>query len=498
MSIPSTTRFYNKAIAIQPTMWYLMGASDVINKPIVPEVLRSRARNIIGRQEAAAAVETNALYELRFQQQAAQLRQTEFDELTGLYNKTGFLRHARNRVNAHPEEEYLLLCWDFDHFKVINDMLGTEMGDKLLRDVGSAMRELSRSGSLHARLEADHFAGLIAAHAITPEVVFEKLITWLRTYDFPLEINLHMGVYRVAEKTLEISTMCDRAALAAKSVKGSYTQRIGWYDNALRNTLLEEQALTSEMENALAQGQFVLYFQPQIDHVANTIFGAEALVRWQHPAKGLIAPGKFIPLFERNGFITKLDEYVWEESCRQMRVWLDREDGPLPISVSVNISRVDVHRPDLCRHFTKLIKRYQLSPENLRLEITESAYMQNSEQLIATVQKLRDAGFTVEMDDFGTGYSSLNILKDVPVNVLKLDMRFLSGQTENSRSGSILSSVIQMARELDLEIIAEGVEQLEQADYLRSMGCAYMQGYYFSRPLPAVQFEQMLKFYHRT
>ncbi len=468
-----------------------LGASDVIVKPIVPEVLLSRARNIIGRQEAAAAMERNALYELRFQQQAALLRQADYDELTGLYNKRGFLRRAREKLAAQPQASFQVLRWDLDHFKLLNDMLGMEAGDRLLRDIGAALRERICPDQLCARFDADRFVTLLAPGAPAPEEILSRLGEWFKSCDCRFELSAHMGVYPVTDRSVEVSIMCDRAALAVQSVKGSFTNRVGWYDEALRAAILEEQTLTSEMEGALAQKQFVLYFQPQINYATGALSGAEVLVRWRHPQRGLIPPAKFIPLFERNGFITRLDEYVWEESCRYLRRWMDEGRRDVPVSLSVNISRTDVFRVDLRAHFTELIRRYDLPADALRLEITESAYMQSSEQLIGVVRELRAAGFTVEMDDFGAGYSSLNTLKDVPVNVLKLDMRFLSGG-DTERGRTILSAIIRMAHGLGMEVIAEGVEQKEQADDLKELECRYMQGYYFSRPVEPAAFERLL------
>lgn len=469
-----------------------LGAVDVIVKPIVPEVLMSRARNIIGRQEAAAALERNSLYELRFQQQADLLRRAEYDTLTGLFNKQGFFRAVRERLDARPGEKFRLVRWDLDNFKMVNDTMGMDVGDRLLRDIGGALHDVREPEVVFSHLEADHFVIFLPESLRSPQDILGAIQHWIRSYPFNFRLTVHMGVYPIDDPAVEVSVMCDRALLALKSVKGSFTNRIGWYDASLRSTILEEQELSGEMVSALEHGQFILYFQPQVNYDSGALIGAEVLVRWQHPTKGLISPAKFIPLFERNGFISTLDEYVWEQSCLYMRKWLDQKGKLLPVSVSVNISRVDIYNPKLCEYLEGLVKRYDLPPEYLRLEITESAYMQNPDQLIAVVRELRKCGFTVEMDDFGAGYSSLNTLKDVPVNVLKLDIRFLSGGEDNARGGNILSSVIRMAHWLDMPVIAEGVETRTQADYLKGLNCFYMQGYYFGKPMPAAQFEELL------
>ena len=231
---------------------------------------------------------------------------------------------------------------------------------------------------------------------------------------------------KIDDRTSEANVMCDRALLALKSVKGLAGTQIGFYDDSLRRKLLDEQTLLSEMNTAFEEKQFHVWFQPQYDYTDNRMTGAEALVRWIHPVRGIISPGAFIPIMEKNGIITKLDEYVWESCCEHIRKWLDMngENKPALPPISTNISRTDLLRPDLAEFFGNLTGKYAVPPEMLNLEITESAYMDDSEQLLMTVNKLRSMGFTIEMDDFGAGYSSLNTLKDVPVDILKLDIKF--------------------------------------------------------------------------
>ena len=256
---------------------------------------------------------------------------------------------------------------------------------------------------------------------------------------------------------------------------------------------MEEQELVSDFKEALRQKQFVVYFQPQVDYVNGTIIGAEALVRWQHPVKGLLSPAIFIPLFESNGLVSELDEYVWDRTCYYLHKWFVETQREQSIAVAVNISRVDIYKQNLCEILQGLVAKYQLPPGVLKLEITESAYMENAQQLTITVNKLRAAGFKVGIDDFGTGYSSLNTLKDIYVDALKLDMRFLEHNENDERGGNIVSSIIRMAHWLKMPVIAEGVETKEQADYLKSLNCFYMQGYYFDKPMSADAFEKLLQ-----
>ena len=293
----------------------------------------------------------------------------------------------------------------------------------------------------------------------------------------------------IDDTSLDVALMCDRALMALRTIKQRYNESYAYYDEVLRDKLILEQRIISEMAQALETGQFVVYYQPQFRYSTGKMAGAEALVRWQHPQRGLISPAVFIPIFEKNGFIASLDRFVWEQVCMKMREWLDKG---MEISVSVNISRIDIEDQSLCQFLEQLVKKYRIPAELLKLEITESVYMRNPTELIAVVKKLQNRRFTVEMDDFGSGYSSLNILKDVPVDVLKLDLKFLGGDGR-SRGGTILSSVVRMARWLDLPIIAEGVETKQQADFLLSIGCDYMQGYYFARPMPAEELEALMQ-----
>lgn len=419
---------------------------------------------------------------------------TEYDELTGLYNRQAFYRHARELLDLNPTDKFLLIRFDIDRFKAFNDVWGTQEGDRLLAGFGRTVRRRDwPKPSVFGRLEADHFVSIMPADTF-------DIFSWHASQRNAVEtaipgyrLTSSVGIYEINEPGVDISLMCDRALLALYTVKDSYDVKLAWYNESLREKLMGEQALCDEMEQALLTGQFVLYFQPQIDYPSKVIIGAEVLVRWKHPKRGMIPPVKFIPIFEKNGFILKLDAYVWEESCRYLRHCLDCGSFKTVLPLSVNVSRCDLYDHTLCSRLKDLIQRYDLPPTLLKLEITESAYMDDPEQLIEVVKELRCIGFTVEMDDFGAGYSSLNMLKDVPVDLVKLDMKFLSGSKEDLRGTAILSSVISMADMLKLPVIAEGVETEIQADYLQGLGCFTMQGYYFGRPMPKEEFEEILE-----
>ena len=303
-------------------------------------------------------------------------------------------------------------------------------------------------------------------------------------------VIMKWGIYSIEDRTISVEQMCDRALLAARSIKGQYGKYFAAYDDQLRNQLLREQAITDGMETALAKRQFVIYLQPKYRIADNRLAGAEALVRWNHPEWGLQPPSEFIPLFEKNGFITRLDQYIWDGVCSILREWDDK--GYPPISISVNVSRADIYNADLVDILIHTLKKYNVSPERLHLEITESAYTENPKQIIDTVSRLRKVGFIVEMDDFGSGYSSLNMLNEMPIDILKLDMKFMQSETAKPVNQGVLRFIMDLARWMKLSVVAEGVETKEQLERLREIGCDYVQGYFFARPMPSLDFEKLM------
>ena len=452
-----------------------LGANDFVMKPYSAEIIKHCLQNNIAFREAMATV--NAL---------------QRDRLTGLYSRESFFDKVREAVSAHEAGYYVMACFDIDQFKIINDQYGTQKGDEVLQHIADAFAEgFGPHGGFCCRISADNFAVLYpAAFQYSDEIkaIREKAA---QVEGLVTPIIFSIGRYVVADVSLSPAAMYDRATLAAASVKGRYDVKIALYDDAMRERLLREQEIVLEMENALKTGQFEVWFQPQYNHSTGARIGAEALVRWRHPERGLIPPGSFIPIFEKNGFIYPLDQFVWEQVCRYLRKWLDEGRSPLP--VSVNISRYDVLRPELTQVLMGLIRQYALPMDLLRLEITESAFSESSQHIVEVVKELLRRGFTVEIDDFGSGYSSLNTLKDVPAQIVKLDMKFLASGDDAQRGGNIVESVVRMAKWLDMSVIAEGVETVEQADYLRSIGCSYVQGYLYAKPMPAGEYERRCK-----
>lgn len=415
----------------------------------------------------------------------------EYDPVTGLYNKTAFY----DRVERILKEEasgipFVIIGIDIQKFKLVNDLYGVETGDFLLKYFADSFRKrILEEPKVIGRMGADIFGVFMPeTQELNKKTISEiEQIFW----DIPLELELSpaIGIYKVEDRKIDVNLMCDRAILALNSVKGDYHKHTAVYEKSLRNNLIEEHQLLNSARAALVNKEFQIYFQPKCNMRTGKMVGAEALVRWDHPKRGRIAPGMFVPIFEKNGFVKELDVYVWKEAVRWVREWINT--GRKAVPISVNVSRVDISGMDVCGIFKELIRRYQVPPELIEIEITESAYSEHEREIIAAVRELMSFGFTVLMDDFGSGYSSLNMLKDINVDILKIDMRFLD--RDDRKSKDILESVVHMSKWLGLPVIAEGVETQNQVDFLLDIGCVYAQGYFFYRPLSAEQFEKLLE-----
>lgn len=414
----------------------------------------------------------------------------EVDPKTGLLDSKGFSATAHHYLQRHQDQTFLLIRWDIDQFKLVNEVYGYNRGDQVLAQIGASCRKAVKAGLVFGHLRADHFAVLVPDQADVVQQTAGQITDMLARIDASLHLYMSMGVYRLGHSDEDVTQACDYALLALHAAKTSSQGSIAWYDPSMSADLLERQRIREDMEPALASGQFEVWYQPQVDYAARRVVGAEALVRWRDPERGIVPPAKFIPLFEENGFVTRLDEYVWDQACRFMRSWMDEGHDPMP--VSVNISRRDIFARDLFLELTDLVDRYDLDPSLLHLEITETAFISNPEDINRLVDRLQAAGFHVELDDFGSGYSSLNTLKDMMVDTIKLDMKFLQGGRNEGRRGRILDAVVRMADVLGINTIAEGVEAKEQADFLESLGCHKLQGFYFAKPLPEARYREML------
>ena len=413
------------------------------------------------------------------------------DSLTGLYIRSCFCEKAQELLAQKKiGPGWILASIDIEHFKLFNEWYGQEAGDKCLSQIAEHLQYLEKeTGGLAGYLWDDDFVVLLPDEGyLFPMQSY--IMGIVEKFGEGVGFYPAIGVYRIEETETPVSIMCDRASVALETVKGSYGTRISYFEPGMIRHMEEEHRLLVDAQNGFADGDFIFYLQPKCNLENGKVVGAEALVRWKHKTKGILPPGAFLPLFEKNGFISTLDNYIWEEVCRWLRQWIDRGNPAIPISV--NVSRMDVYSMDVPAKFKSLIRKYKLSPRMLDIEITESAYMEQFSVINRVVEELRSAGFHVLMDDFGSGFSSLNMLKDIKLDVLKIDMKFLQLDQENQNRGrKILKTVNNMAQIMEMRVIAEGVETDEQKQLLMDMGLGYGQGYYFYYPLSTEEFEQI-------
>ena len=454
-----------------------LGAIDFIPKPYPdPDVVLARVRRIVELKEDRSAIQS-----------------TERDGLTGLYNREFFYYYSEQFDLHHKNLEMDAIILDVNHFHLINERYGKAYGDDVLRRISEKVRNMVRdSGGIVCRRDSDTFM-VYCPHREDYREILDTASVGLAGEDGSASrVRLRMGVYSNVDKSIDIEQRFDRAKIAADTVRGSFTKNIGLYDNDLHEKALYSEQLIESFATAIEEHQFQVYYQPKFDIRPDTpiLTGAEALVRWFHPELGMISPGVFIPLFEDTGLIRKLDAYVWEEAARQIRVWKDNFDFSVP--VSVNVSRIDLFDANLMTSLQKMLDRHGLTSKDLHLEVTESAYTQDSEQIIQTVEQLRNIGFQIEMDDFGSGYSSLNMLSALPIDALKLDMQFIRNAFKPGGNVHLLEIIIDIAAYLAVPVIAEGVETEAQLDVLKEIGCDIVQGYFFSKPVPARDFEPFI------
>lgn len=455
-----------------------LGASDFLSKPYPrPEVILARVVRTIELSEDRQII--NA---------------TERDSLTGLYNKDYFYSYADQFDQYHKDYKMDAIVLDVYHFHMINDRFGNAFGDEILRQIGLRIREsVSIDGGIVCRKEADTFMVYCPHRDDYSDILEHAAVGLSGTGSVSGWLRMRMGVYADVDRSLDIERRFDRAKMAADSVRNNLRKNIGIYNEAMHETEMYSEQLLEDFATAIQEKQFKVYYQPKFDvrPIVPVLTSAEALVRWQHPKLGLVSPGVFIPLFENNGLIQLLDKYVWEETAAQIADWKKRFGISLP--VSVNVSRVDMYDEGIIDLFESIVKRNGITESELHLEITESAYTQDSEQIIGVVSELRKRGFHIEMDDFGTGYSSLNMISELPIDALKLDMLFIRNAFKKGKDTRLLEVIIDIADYLSVPVIAEGVETEEQLNVLKTMGCDMVQGYYFSRPIPANEFDAFLK-----
>lgn len=419
----------------------------------------------------------------------------DIDSLTGLPKYQAFQHAVSGYLAGNPGRGYVVGHVRLRNFRTFNSTYGTVEGDNLLAATGEFLREAvkdHRSGIVAAgTYNAGRFIICCDTSATSPDRVYDMLSGFLREYRQWFDFSPVMGFCHTDKQNQDIRVCCDNAAAALSSIYDAYDVHYAMYDEKLGQAMKKEAGITASMNKALENGEFIAYLQPQVNYETRSMIGAEVLVRWKKADGSMVSPTDFIPTFEKNGFIYEMDKYIWEQACRMIRDW-DSKGYDLP-SLSVNVSRRDIYHASFVDTLVELVRKYGIEPSRLHLEVTESAYSQDPEQLVRILAVLKANGFTIEMDDFGSGYSSLNALREMPVDIIKLDSCFLKRGDWGHRAGKIITSVIRMAHIIDIPVIAEGVETKDDADYLKSVGCLQMQGYYFARPMSAADFEEFLK-----
>lgn len=456
-----------------------LGAIDFITKPYdMPEVILARAERII-----------------EFAEDKNIIRATEKDSLTGLYTKEYFLRYISRIEQYAPDTKMDAVVLNIDHFHLINEIYGRDFGDEILVLVANELQDMieSMKGGLASRVNADTFYVYIEHKEIYGHNVLEIINKQIYERTGTHNIRVRLGVYPDVDKNVSPEMWYDRAVIACNRIREDYTMNVAYYDKSLYEKSIYEEKLIRDFYTAIKEKQLMVYYQPKFNITGKTpkLSSAEALIRWKHPELGMISPGDFVPLFEGNGLIRQLDNYVWEEAACQIRKWKDRYDVTIP--VSVNVSRIDIYEPKLFDKLIGLVEKYGLSTSEYMLEITESAYSDNVNDLIDVVNKLREKGFKIELDDFGSGYSSLNMLTTLPIDVLKMDMKFIRNMMLDYKNLKLVEIILDIAKLLRVPVIAEGVEEEAQYTTLRDRGCDIIQGYYFSKPLSPEEFNILIE-----
>ena len=415
------------------------------------------------------------------------------NSLSDYYYNHSFMDGLRKRLPEILPNTYCIVAIDIEHFRLFNKLYGRSSGDEVIRYVCTCLKQSALEyDGIDAYLGGDNFVAFLPDDDEVLNNIRQKIIKkfskWNNTSAFfPL-----FGVYTIEDTSVLPELMYDHAMLALSHAEEDYKWHICRYTMEMESCLEEEVYLLAAIEEGLQKEEFTFFAQPQCNIATGQIVGAEALVRWQKPDGEVLLPGGFIPVLEKNKMIDRLDRYVWEKVCQWLRGWIDQGYSPVPISI--NVSRIDIFEMDVPKYIFSLLEKYQIPEYLIKIEITESAYTENNNRISHAVNTLRNRGLVVMMDDFGCGYSSLNMLKNIPVDVLKLDMRFLQfKEEERQKSANILEAIVNMAGLLHLPIVVEGVENESQEKFVQKLGCRYIQGFYYYKPLPIKKFEELLR-----
>ena len=450
-----------------------LGAVDFITKPFVNEIIMARVNRSIELSEKRIIVST-----------------AERDELTGCYNKPVFMEYAERLDKYGNGEAKDMIVLNISHFHLYNELYGKEEGDKVLVYISNILKDIALvNDGIVSRIQDDYFA-LYVNHLEDYDKVIDYIHKELKEKYNASNIQVRLGIYHSNKKDESIEDIIDRAKMVCDEIRGVNKKYYNVYSEDYQKNQLFKERLNHDFEKAIENHEFSVYFQPKISIQGDsyTLSSAEALVRWIHPELGFISPGMFIPLFEENGNIKILDQYVWREAAKQMREWYLKYNIMLP--VSINVSRIDMFDPKVVDIITSIAKENEIEPKNLYLEITESGYNNETNQIIGIIDELRNRGFKIEIDDFGSGYSSLNTLATLSFDVLKLDMKFVKDMFKNDKTLKMVGIVSDIAKYLNVKLIAEGVEEKNQLDKLKELKYDIIQGYYFSKPVSSVEFEK--------
>lgn len=452
-----------------------LGATDYVIKPYDPSIILSRIANIIRLKESVATMSV-----------------LQFDDRTGLYTLQAFNHYAKLVIDRNPDTDFSIIIFDVERFKLINEMYGEDKGNQILHNIATVLRDYSGPLDVFGRYGAARFLYLKETQPKEEmDRWIEEMFASMREACGIKGITFRAGIYDVPDHSIPISVMCDRAIAALNSVGYDFAIRHAHYDLDHEEHEKRLARLEADMRDAIEKDQFLVYYQPKHDAATGQLMGAEALIRWMHPEYGFLPPCEFIPLFERNGFISYADGYVWRRSCKNLRKWID--EGLRVVPISVNASRCDFDYPNYLEIISRSVNHYGLNPALLHIEVTETLFSDHRlPEIIRILKECRDAGYRVELDDFGSGYSSLNALTELPLDVIKLDMSFIKN-IQDDKKMCVLASCINLAKSLDLRTVCEGVEKEEQVKVLQDLGCDRIQGYFYSRPIPEAEFRDYLK-----
>lgn len=428
--------------------------------------------------------------EMKLRYQEEMVHRAKYDELTGIYNYQYFGRKAKEFIDRNPDATYGFFYINIEQFKMINEVYGRRYGDMVLKRIAALMKEQIGAVGVYARNYSDHFTVCYPVDEERLDLGKVRTLYYMECDTYQIRVQLGVGIYLDRKHEIDVGHCIEYAQIALQNGLRSGKGYVNCYRDEYMDRLKISQKITNEMDQALAEGQFQIYLQPQFDHIEGTLVGAEALVRWKHPVEGLISPKDFIPAFEKNGFIGKLDKYVCEEACKLLAKW--KKQG-IMIPISVNLVRSDLMDQETLPTLLGFLEKYEIPAELLHLEITESVYEESREELLGIVEQFKENGFILEMDDFGSGYSSLNMLRNITVDIIKMDMKFFEEETISDKGGVIVKAVVHLARDLGIPVIAEGVETEEDAQFLRRIGCRIVQGYLYGKPTEVEVFEELLK-----